>query len=106
MVHPCPLGDAEGTGPLTAVAGVEWDGWPHTVLVRRGPDGRCAVGAHPEGRPDAGVWWQDLWAAPYEAPAAAVSRRGPLTVAALTPGGRLLVAERLEGLRFTAPQQV
>ncbi|WP_316742876.1 hypothetical protein [Streptomyces sp. MK7] len=106
---PLPLGEADGTGPLTAVPGVELDGWPYTVLLRSGPDGRCAVGAHPEGRPDAGVWWRDLPAASYGPPAAALSRRGLLTVAAAVPGGGLLVAERRPGpagLDFTAPQLI
>ncbi|MEU5086193.1 hypothetical protein [Streptomyces sp. NPDC021356] len=107
--HPLPLGDADGTGPVAAVAGVRLDGWPYTVLARGGADGRCAVGAHPEGRPDAGVWWQDLWPNSYGAPAAAVSRRGLLAVATPAPGGGLLVAEHRAGaggLGFSAPKSV
>jgi hypothetical protein len=109
MAGPCPLGDSDGTGPLMAVAGAELDGWPCTVLVRGATDGRCAVGAHPEGRPDTGVWWQELRAASYGPPAAAVSRRGRLAVAAQAPGGGLLLAERRKGpggLDFTAPRAV
>ncbi|MEU6418936.1 hypothetical protein [Streptomyces spiralis] len=106
--RPCPLGEADGAGPVTGVPGVELDGWPYTVLLRQGPDGRCAMGAHPEGRPDTGVWWQDLPMASYGPPAAALSRRGLLAVAAGAPGGRLLVAERRGpgGLDLTAPQLV
>lgn len=94
MPAPCPLGEARGSGPLGAVRGVEHDGWAYSVLTAAGPDGNCLVGAYPEGRPDTGVWWQDLEAPSYEAPAATVSRTGQLTVAARPPGRRLVLARR------------
>ncbi|MDN3021495.1 hypothetical protein [Streptomyces sp. S.PB5] len=91
---PCPLGGSPGRP--AAVRGVEIDGWLYSVLVAPGADGTCSVGAYPEGRPDAGVWWQDLGAPSYGAPTAAVSRSGRLTVATRIPGGRLLLARRQE----------
>ncbi|MGW5597754.1 hypothetical protein ACWEWL_01470 [Streptomyces rochei] len=96
MPAPCPLDEARGAGPLGAVRGVRRDGWPYSVLTAAGPDGSCLVGAYPEGRPDAGVWWQDLGARSYEMPAAAASRTGGLTVAARPPGRSLLLAGRDE----------
>ncbi|MFF3333477.1 hypothetical protein ACFYWX_28660 [Streptomyces sp. NPDC002888] len=93
---PCPLGEAKGSGPLAAVRGVEMDGWAYSVLVAQGAGGTCAVGAYPEGRPDTGVWWQDLGAPSYDAPAAAVTRTGLLTLAARTPARQLLTARREE----------
>jgi hypothetical protein len=68
------------------------DGWTCSVLV--GSGGTGALGAYPRGRPGAEVWWQDLGAPPYGTPAAAVSRTGQLTVAAVAPGRGLLVARR------------
>ncbi|WP_129305973.1 hypothetical protein [Streptomyces sp. L2] len=100
---PCPLGEAEGSGPLAMARHVEVDGWPYSVLVRPGPGGTCSVGAHPEGRPDLGVWWQDLAAPSYRGPAAAVSRDGRLALGAWTAGDGPVVAFRREpegGLAF------
>ncbi|WP_078947599.1 hypothetical protein [Streptomyces griseus] len=93
---PFPLGDAEGSGPLAAVRGVRMDGWTYSVLVAQGAGGACAVGAYPEGRPDTGVWWQDLGAPSYDAPAAAVTRAGLLTLSSRMPDGQLLTAAREE----------
>ncbi|MER5530211.1 hypothetical protein ABT075_37445 [Streptomyces sp. NPDC002677] len=92
-----PLDDPEsGSGAPSAARGAELAGWGYSVLVGRGADGTCSLGAHPAGRPDTGVWWQDVGAPSYGAPAAAVSRAGRLAVATRTPGGRLLVARRDE----------
>lgn len=105
---PCPLGDAEGAGPPAAARGVELDGWAYSVLLGPGSGG-CSLGVYPEGRPDTGVWWQDLGTPAYGPPAAAVSRSGELTVAVRTPGGRLLVTRRQDGpggLAFGAWQSV
>ncbi|MEU9366478.1 hypothetical protein AB0D78_27645 [Streptomyces avermitilis] len=93
---PCPLGDAEGSGPVAAASGVEMDGWAYSLLVRSGSGGACALGAYPEGRPGTGVWWQDLAARSYGIAAAAVSRTGRLAVATRAPGQGLLVAHRRE----------
>ncbi|MET7378817.1 hypothetical protein ABZT08_08285 [Streptomyces sp. NPDC005526] len=109
LPSPCPLGDADGAGPLAAVPGWETDGRPCTVVARVGPGGLVSVGAHPGGRPDIGVRWQDLGMSSHGAPGAAVSRTGRLTVATATPGGRLLVAQRLPhpgGFAFGAPAPV
>ncbi|MGQ4377440.1 hypothetical protein ACN6K9_008131 [Streptomyces sp. SAS_267] len=100
---PCSLGDAEGEGPTAVARSVEVDGWAHSVLVRPDTHGACVTGVYPRGRADMGVWWQDLGASSYAAPAAAVSRTGQLTVATRAPGGRLLLARRQEdrpGLAF------
>ncbi|MPY41242.1 hypothetical protein FNH04_15380 [Streptomyces phyllanthi] len=94
--NPCPLGDVGGSGPLATARGVEMDGWTYSLLVGSGPGAACALGAYHEGRPGAGVWWQDLGAPSYGVPAAAVSRTGQLTVATRAPGRRLLVAHRGE----------
>lgn len=103
MPAPGLLGEARGTGPLGAVPGAERDGWAYSVLTATGPDGTCLVGAYPEGRSDAGVWWQDLGASAYENPAAAVTRDGRLTLAARTPDRGLLLArldEQAPGFAF------
>ena len=91
-----PAPETGGEGPTAAAVGVELAGWGYSVLVGRGADGGCALGAHPAARPDTGVWWQDVGAPSYGAPAAAVSRTGRLAVATRLPGGRLLVARRDE----------
>ncbi|MFG6297713.1 hypothetical protein ACGU38_20390, partial [Streptomyces rochei] len=96
MQAPCPLGEARGSGPLGALRGVEHRGWTYSVLTAVAQDGTHLVGAYPEGRPDAGVWWQDLGAPSREAPAAAVSRTGQLTVASRVSGRHLLLARRDE----------
>ncbi len=103
MPAPCLLGEARGTGPLAAVRGVKRDGWAYSVLTAAGPDGNCLVGAYPEGRPDGGVWWQNLAASSFETPTAAVSRTGQLIVGARPPGGEVVLArreDRAEGLSF------
>ncbi|CAL9316329.1 hypothetical protein [Streptomyces sp. SudanB91_2054] len=103
------LGDTDGTGAPAAVRGVRTDGWPCSVLVRSGPDGGCSVGAYPEGRPDAGVWWQDLGTGGGGAVAAAVSRSGQLAVASWGPGRELRLARRggdEDGLRFGPWQRI
>ncbi|MGD6742601.1 hypothetical protein ACOKM3_12240 [Streptomyces sp. BH106] len=95
---PCPLGDDVGFGPLFTVAGVPLDGWRYTLLARAGGRGSCAVGIHPEGRPGAGVWWQELGAPGSDGavPAAAVDRAGRLTLATRTADGVLLLARRTQ----------
>ncbi|MGW7237526.1 hypothetical protein [Streptomyces sp. NPDC054804] len=94
---PYPLDDPDsGSGAPSVARGAELAGWGYSVLVGRGAEGTCSLGAHPAGRPDTGVWWQDAGAPSYGAPAAAVSRAGRLAVATRLPGGRLLVARRDE----------
>ncbi|MFJ3668861.1 hypothetical protein ACIPSE_20680 [Streptomyces sp. NPDC090106] len=94
---PYPLDAPEaGSGPFAVARGVELAGWGYSVLVGREPDGACSLGAHPAGRPDTGVWWQDVGAPSYDVPAVAVSRAGRLAVARRLPGGRLAVSRRDE----------
>ncbi|MEU3839648.1 hypothetical protein AB0E88_06390 [Streptomyces sp. NPDC028635] len=93
---PYPLGDAGGTGPVAAARPVEVDGWAYSVLARTGSAGAGSVGLHPEGRPDAGVWWQDIAGEAYGTPSVAVDRTGRLSVACRTPGAGLTVAHRDE----------
>ncbi|MER7717938.1 hypothetical protein ABTX99_13460 [Streptomyces flaveolus] len=88
------LGDADGTGQPAGARGVRMDGWAYSVLVRSTPGGVCSVGAYPEGRPDAGVWWQDLGGSSPGAVAAAVSRTGLLALGSWAPGRPLRVARR------------
>ncbi len=82
-------------GPWARCA--EWStGAGPTPCSRRRAGRDPSGGAYPEGRPDAGVWWQDLGAPSREAPAAAVSRTGQLTVASRVSGRHLLLARRDE----------
>lgn len=90
-----PLGGADGGGPVTGVPGVESEGWTYSALVRSGPDGACVVGAHAQGRPDAGVWWNDLGAPSALTPAMVRDRTGGVTLATVGAGARLSVANRL-----------
>ncbi|MEU2420852.1 hypothetical protein ABZ619_07370 [Streptomyces sp. NPDC007851] len=84
-----PLGASEGSGPPATVRGAELSGWPHSLLLGPG-----TVGAYPQGRPDAGAWWQPLGGPDHAAPAAALSRTGRLTLASWPPGGDLLLTHR------------
>ncbi|MCQ4210621.1 hypothetical protein [Streptomyces longispororuber] len=93
---PCPLGEADGAGPMAPAGGVAMGGWRYSLLATAGEAGSCGVGVYPEGRPGAGVWWQDLGPVGAAVPAAIVDRAGRLTVAARTAGGELLVTHRVE----------
>ncbi|MGW9301265.1 hypothetical protein ACWHA3_10615 [Streptomyces cyaneofuscatus] len=63
--------------------------------VRSGPDGACVVGAHAQGRPDAGVWWNDLGAPSRLVPSMVRDRTGGVRLATAGEEGRLSVANRL-----------
>lgn len=91
---PVPLGGADGTGPIGGVRGVEVNGWNYALLVRSGPDGTAVAGAYAEGRPDAGVWWNEAGANSPLTPAAVRSRTGMVTLGVLTAGAQLAIAHR------------
>lgn len=105
---PCPLGDTAGSGAPATVARVPLDGWRYTLLACSGERGVGAVGVHPEGRPGAGVWWQELGARGCGTPAAALDRAGWLTLATRAADGALLLAkrsQRSDGLAFDSWHQ-
>ncbi|WP_327243769.1 hypothetical protein [Streptomyces sp. NBC_01320] len=91
---PVPLGGADGGGPVTGARGVEVDGWAYSLLIRSGSGGACAVGAHAEGRADAGVWWNELGGESVLVPAAVRDRTGLVTLATFTAGAQLAISHR------------
>lgn len=108
-VSALPIGGADGAGPVAGVPGIESEGWAYSALVRSGPGGSCVVGAHAQGRPDAGVWWNDLGAHSDRMPAMVRDRTGGVTLATVREGGRLSVANRLSptgGFDFSAWNRV
>lgn len=70
------------------------NGWNYALLVRSGPDGTAVAGAYAEGRPDAGVWWNEAGANSPLTPAAVRSRTGMVTLGVLTAGAQLAIAHR------------
>ncbi|MFE9254312.1 hypothetical protein [Streptomyces sp. NPDC006879] len=101
---PLGLGGADGAGRIAAVTGADIQGWGCTVLVRSGPHGESAIGAHPDGRPENGVWWTQSGERSLVPPATAVDRRGRVAIVTLGEGGRLWVARQQlgsGGLEFT-----
>ncbi|MFI6942399.1 hypothetical protein ACIBI4_24265 [Streptomyces sp. NPDC050418] len=91
---PYPLGANDGTGAVAIERGIALNGWTYALLAGAGRDGACSVGVHPEGQPDAGVWWQDLGLPGIGAPAAAMDRKGRLAVATRTAGGIAVTRRR------------
>ncbi|MGW6716733.1 hypothetical protein ACWF9X_04950 [Streptomyces globisporus] len=89
-----PVGGADGAGPVTGASGIAAEGWTYSALVRSGPGGTCVVGAHAQGRPDTGVWWDDLGARSPRMPAMVHDRTGGVTLATVDAAGRLSVANR------------
>ncbi|WP_330261558.1 hypothetical protein [Streptomyces sp. NBC_00539] len=101
---PIGLGGPDGVGPVGGVAGADIQGWGCTVLVRGGAGGVTAIGAHPDGRPDTGVWWAESGEPSLVPPAAAFDRRGRVVIATVGRDGRLRVARQQlgsSGLEFT-----
>ncbi|MEU3007085.1 hypothetical protein [Streptomyces sp. NPDC007020] len=94
-VSAVPIGGADGVGPVTGALGVQAEGWTYSALVRSGPGGSCVVGAHVQGRPDAGVWWNDLGAHSSRMPAMVHDRMGTVTLATVDVRGRLSWTSRL-----------
>ncbi|MFF8599757.1 hypothetical protein ACF065_11780 [Streptomyces sp. NPDC015232] len=106
---PVGLGGGDGTGPVTGLAGAGIQGWGCTVLVRTGHDGLPSVGAHPDGRPDLGVWWAPHAAAATAPPAVALDGRGRVVIATIgSDGGPLIARQRpdVQGLEFSGWQSV
>lgn len=101
---PIGLGGPDGIGPIGGVAGADIQGWGCTVLVRGAAGGVPAIGAHPDGRPDTGVWWAESGQASVVPPAAAFDSRGRVVIATVSRDGRLRVARQQlgsSGLEFT-----
>ncbi|MCX5295173.1 hypothetical protein OG898_01525 [Streptomyces sp. NBC_00193] len=101
---PIGLGGPEGLGPVAGVAGADIQGWGCTVLVREGAGGVTAIGAHPDGRPDIGVWWEESGEPSVVPPAAAFDSRGRVVIATVGMDGTLRVARQQlgsQGLEFT-----
>ncbi|MFG2876953.1 hypothetical protein ACGFYU_18490 [Streptomyces sp. NPDC048337] len=102
---PIGLGGPDGLGPVDGVAGADIQGWGCTVLVRGGTGGVTAIGAHPDGRPDTGVWWSESGEPSVVPPAAAFDSRGRVVIATVGRDGKLRVARQQlgsNGLEFTA----
>ncbi|MEU8526159.1 MULTISPECIES: hypothetical protein [Streptomyces] len=100
---PISLGGADGSGPVTGVAGAGIQGWSCTVMARPGRDGVPAVGAHADGRPDTGVWWSPTGERSLVAPAVALDGLGRVAVATLGSDGVPRIARQREdvaGLEF------
>lgn len=101
---PIGLGGPDGDGPVTGVAGADIQGWGCTVLVRGGHGGVPSIGAHPDGRPDTGVWWSESGERSIVPPAAAFDARGRVVIVTVGMDGRLRVARQQlgsDGLEFT-----
>ncbi|MEV7521007.1 hypothetical protein [Streptomyces sp. NPDC091371] len=101
---PLGLGGPDGVGPVAGVAGADIQGWGCTVLVRGGPGGVTAIGAHPDGRPDTGVWWAESGEPSLVPPAAAFDSQGRVVIATVGRNGTLRVARQqlgCTGLEFT-----
>ncbi|MFD9408816.1 hypothetical protein ACFWBN_17600 [Streptomyces sp. NPDC059989] len=102
---PIGLGGPDGVGPVAGVAGADIQGWGCTVLVRGGAGGVTAIGAHPDGRPDTGVWWSESGEPSVVPPAAAFDSRGRVVIATVGMDGKLRVARQelgSTGLEFTS----
>lgn len=101
---PIGLGGPDGNGPVAGVSGADIQGWGCTVLVRGGHGGVPAIGAHPDGRPDTGVWWSESGERSIVPPAAAFDSRGRVVIVTVGMDGKLRVARQQlgsDGLEFT-----
>ncbi|MGW1776092.1 hypothetical protein [Streptomyces sp. NPDC002104] len=102
---PMGLGGPDGDGPVAGVVGADIQGWGCTVLVRGGDGGVPAIGAHPDGRPDTGVWWSPSGERSIVPPAAAFDSQGRVVIVTVGTDGRLRVARQQlgsDGLEFTS----
>ncbi|MFJ8013186.1 hypothetical protein [Streptomyces sp. NPDC096339] len=101
---PIGLGGPDGVGRVAGVTGADIQGWGCTVLVRAGAGSVTAIGAHPDGRPDTGVWWSESGEPSLVPPAAAFDSQGRVVIATVDMRGKLRVARQQlvsNGLEFT-----